>query len=136
MNTKNLIPFVKGQSGNPNGRPKKYTTSLREIGYKQSEINDCIQVMLAMNIEELKAVIEDENATILEKTIASAMRNSLKKGSLYSVDTLLTRVFGKPKETHDNNNKTELSGKVEITIRNSNVPLATRETDVDINRNV
>ena len=39
--------------------------------------------------------------TILEKTIANAMNKSLNKGSLYSIDTLLTRVYGKPKEQYD-----------------------------------
>ena len=29
------------------------------------------------------------------------MRKSLEKGSLYSLETLLTRVFGKPKEQTD-----------------------------------
>ena len=83
---------------NRNGRPKKYITILKEQGYKLSEINDTIQVMMSMNLEELKMVWEDTNATILEKTIANAMRKSLERGSLYSVETLLTRVFGKPKE--------------------------------------
>ena len=81
------------------GRPKKYVTQLKEIGYKLSEINDTIQVMLSMNVDELKLVWDDPNATILEKTIANAMRKSLEKGSLYSIETLLSRVYGKPKET-------------------------------------
>ena len=38
-------------------------------------------------------------ATILEKTIANAMRKSLEKGSLYSLETLISRVYGKPKES-------------------------------------
>jgi hypothetical protein len=133
---KNLIPFVKGQSGNPNGRPRKWITSLREEGYKLSEVNDVIQVMMSMTISELKSVMEDDNATILEKTIANAMRKSLQKGSLYSIDTLLTRVYGKPKETIDTNNKTELTGKIKIEVVNSNVPLASRETDIDTNKDV
>jgi len=91
----------KGQVLNPNGRPKKYITLLKEEGYKLSEVNDTIQVMMAMDLEELKAVWENPKATILEKTIANAMRKSLEKGSLYSLETLMNRVYGKPKETID-----------------------------------
>lgn len=98
-NEQNLRPFKKGEVANPNGRPKKYVTLLREQGYKLSEINDTIQVMLQMGVDELKEVWDNPKATILEKTIANAMRKSLEKGSLYSVETLLTRVYGKPKET-------------------------------------
>jgi hypothetical protein len=93
----------KGQVLNPTGRPRKYTTILKEYGYKLSEINDTIQNMMAMTMDELKEVFENKDATILEKTIANAMHKSLKKGSLYSIDTLLNRVYGKPKEQVDSN---------------------------------
>jgi len=104
--------FEKGQSGNPNGRPRKYVSLLKEQGYKLSEINDTIQNMMAMDLEELKAVWDNPKATIMEKTVAAAMRKSLEKGSLYSLDTLLTRVYGKPKET----TAVENSGKIEFII--------------------
>ena len=42
--------FKAGESGNPNGRPRKYVSQLRELGYKLSEINDTIQVMMAMDM--------------------------------------------------------------------------------------
>jgi len=90
--------FQKGESGNPNGRPRKYVTTLAANGYKRSEINDTIQAMMAMTIEELKGVYENPSATILEKTIAGAMRKSLEKGTLYSLETLLSRVYGLPKQ--------------------------------------
>ena len=101
MSKEHLIPFKPGQSGNPNGRPRKYVSLLKEQGYKLAEINDTIQAMMSMDLEELKTVWDNSKATILEKTIAAAMRKSLEKGSLYSLETLLTRVYGKPKEQMD-----------------------------------
>ena len=103
-NEQNLKPFKKGEVANPNGRPKKYVSLLKESGYKLSEINDTIQAMMAMDMEELKSVWDNPRATILEKTIANAMMTSLKKGSLYSLETLLSRAFGNPKQM------TELTG--------------------------
>lgn len=99
---------------NRNGRPKKYVTLLKEQGYKLAEINDTIQAMLSMDLDELKEVWQNPKATILEKTIANAMRKSLEKGSLYSIETLLSRVYGKPKETADVNQM--VSGEIKITL--------------------
>ena len=129
-NEHNLIPAKKGEIRNPNGRPRKYVSLLKEQGYKVSEINDTIQAMMSMDLEELKSVWDNPKATVLEKTIAAAMRKSLEKGSLYSLETLLTRVYGKPKETVDTTNKTELTGKIQVEVITSGVPLANRETDV------
>ena len=100
----------KGESGNPNGRPKKYVSLLKDAGYKLSEINDTIQTMMAMNLDELAEVFKNPKATVLERTIANAMRKSLEKGSLYSLETLLTRVYGKPKETAS----VQTDGKIEV----------------------
>lgn len=90
--------WEKGESGNPAGRPRKYINELKGTGYSLIEINDCIQVLMSMTLEELAKVYENPNGTILEKTICKAMIKSLEKGSLFSLETLLTRVYGKPKE--------------------------------------
>lgn len=102
--------WEKGVSGNPNGRPRKYVSLLKEQGYKLAEVNDCIQAIMSMDMQELKSVWDNPKATVLEKTIAGALRKSLEKGSLYSIDTLLTRVYGKPKETAHITN----DGKIEV----------------------
>lgn len=104
----------KGQVLNPNGRPRKYVTLLKEQGYKMSEINDTIQTMLSMDLDELADVFKNPKATILERTIANAMRKSLEKGSLYSIETLLSRVYGKPKETADVNQT--VTGEIKISL--------------------
>jgi hypothetical protein len=103
---------AKGQTMNPNGRPRKYVSILKDAGYKLSEINDTIQNLMAMRVEELNDVYKNPDTTILEKTIAGAMIKSMKNGSLYSLDTLLTRVYGKPKETTSVTN----DGKIEFII--------------------
>jgi len=100
----------KGETMNPNGRPRKYVSLLKEQGYKLAEVNDCIQAIMSMDMQELKSVWDNPKATVLEKTIAGALRKSLEKGSLYSIDTLLTRVYGKPKETAHITN----DGKIEV----------------------
>lgn len=105
-----LIRPAKGETMNPNGRPRKYVSLLKESGYKLSEINDTIQSMMAMDLDELKTVWDNPKSTILEKTIANAMKKSLEKGSLYSLETLLTRVYGKPKETA----QVTTDGKIEV----------------------
>ena len=91
----------KGETANPNGRPKKFTTLMKEQGYKLSEVNDSIQAIMSMDEKEIREVTKNENATMLEKTVAKAIIKSYEKGSLYSMDTLLSRVYGKPKETVD-----------------------------------
>lgn len=98
----NLKPrWKKGESGNPKGRPKKPVLLMRKEGYKLAEINDTIQALLNMNLDELQEIWNNPDATLLERTIASAIRKSIEKGNLDSIETLLNRVYGKPKEALD-----------------------------------
>lgn len=100
-NEQNLKPFKKGEDERRHmeGRPKKFTTLMKENGYSLSEVNDSIQAIMAMDEKNIKEILKNEEATMLEKTVAKAIIKSYEKGSLYSMDTLLSRVFGKPKES-------------------------------------
>jgi len=62
-----LVVPNKGETNNPNGRPKKYVTLLKEQGYKLSEVNDTIQTIMSMDMDELKQVWDNPKATILER---------------------------------------------------------------------
>lgn len=103
MSKENILPYSwqKGQSGNPNGRPRKFVCQLKEMGYNKQDINQTIENMMAMTLNELADVYKDDNATILERTIANAMRKSLEKGTLYSLETLISRVHGKATEKQE-----------------------------------
>lgn len=95
--------FKKGYSGNPKGRAVKCITQIKMDGYKVEEVKDTFQKMLALNMEELRTVYENKNATALEMIVSSSIKKSIQKGSLESLETLLIRGFGKasarPKDT-------------------------------------
>lgn len=110
----NLKPFKKGYDSRRegNGRPRKWVSKLFDDGYKSSEVADTIQSLMAMTFEELRDVYQDPNSTVLEKTVAGAIKKSIEKGTLYSLDLLWNRVYGKPKEQVDLN----ASGGLEIQV--------------------
>jgi len=73
-------------------------------------------VLLSMTIEELADVYKNPKATILEKTVANALKRSIEKGSLYSLDTLLNRAVGRPKESIDHTTKGDSINEIKIMI--------------------
>lgn len=104
---------------NLKGRPKKWITTLKERGYTKGQVNDTIQVMLNLSLEELKDIYENHDTNILEKTVAHALKKSLEKGSLYSIETLLTRVYGQPKQEIEQ----QIKGDIKITLNlNGDIP--------------
>jgi hypothetical protein len=118
-NEQNLKKFSSEYQPEKNGRPRKWISELKESGYKSSEVNDCILVMLSMTLEELADVYKNPKATILEKTVANALKRSLEKGSLYSLETLLSRAVGKPKESVDHTSMGEKLTEVKVSIVNA-----------------
>lgn len=103
----NLQPFKKGEVSNPTGRPKKLVTQLKGLGYSKDDINQTLMNMVAMSREELTAIDKSNDYTILERIVAGALLKSHDKNSLYSLETLLTRVHGKPKEEVETTIRTE-----------------------------
>ena len=94
--------WVSGQpSPNPNGRPKKLISQLKEIGYTKTQVEDTILTMLTMTRKELEQIDKDDQFTILERIIAATLVKSHDKYSLFNLELLLTRSQGKPKETID-----------------------------------
>ena len=111
-----LKMWEKGESGNPKGRPKKPVLQMKVEGYKLHEINDTIQAMCSMDLDQLRKIWENPKSTVLERTIAAALRKGIEKGSLQNVETLLDRVYGQPKENMDITTKGEGINKPRIEI--------------------
>lgn len=90
-----------GDRLNPAGRPKKTVATVTSArgGYTLHEIKIVISCLLALSPDEIKLIPKMPHATVLEITVARALLNGFKRSSLYNLETLLSRVYGKPKET-------------------------------------
>lgn len=96
-NLKNGVKFKKGVSGNPKGRPRKFVTQLKIEGYKLSEINDTITILLKCTRAEISRIAGSNSNTIMEINIAKAIQADIKAGRISTIELILSRVFGKPK---------------------------------------
>lgn len=95
--SENLVLIPKGKSGNPNGRPRKFTSQLTSKGYRRSEVSECILILLALTEKEIRQIEHSDNANVLEKMLAKAIITSIKEGTLDVFELVLNRAFGKPK---------------------------------------
>ena len=107
------------QNINQNGRPKKVVTKLKELGYSKDDVNQTYMNMMGMTRQELEAIDKDKSGTytIAEQIIAGALVKAHDKNSLFNIETLVTRVHGKPKETVDQNIKTEEPIKITLNLK-------------------
>jgi hypothetical protein len=99
-NPQNLKALKKGYDPRRNlkGRPRKWISEMKQQGYALSEITDAIQVLISLDLQQLGEIRNNPESTVLEVTIASAIVRSIQKGDLDSIETLITRVFGKPEQ--------------------------------------
>ena len=109
-NEKNLIPYKKGQTGNPNGRPKKVETILREVFLDEynvkitkSQTEDIIKGILSKSRSELIDLAKNDDLPFWVAMIAKKATRDYEKGSIHLLELLFDRVYGKPKETVDQN---------------------------------
>lgn len=105
-NNDNLIPAKKGEVRNPDGRPKKVETILREVFLAEYNVKlssgqttDIIQSILSKSRSELIELAKNDELPFWIAMIAKKATRDYERGSIHLLELLFDRVYGKPKET-------------------------------------
>lgn len=101
-NEQNLIPAQKGEVRNPNGRPKRIYTILKESGYTKDDISTAFAEIGWQTLEDAEAIVADPTKPLILKTVAMAFIKGATKGDFRYVSEILQHVIGKPKEQSEN----------------------------------
>jgi hypothetical protein len=109
---KNQVPFPNkstqfqpGKTGNPNGRPKKLLThirdDLRSQGFEsvtKTQVSDICQSMLNLTIDKLAEITKDESSPVLVRIIGKQL---LSQQGYSAVLEILDRAHGKASQKID-----------------------------------
>jgi hypothetical protein len=91
-NNGTLYSWEKGQSGNPNGRPRKVASTLKIKGYTNDEIYRTIYNLLALKRSELLEFMESSDVTVFEEGVFKMIKKLCKDGKSEILDYILKRV--------------------------------------------
>lgn len=107
-----ITPFEKGETGNPNGRPKKLVSSLiaqlKEEGYEgvtNGQISDVISLLLNLEKDRVKQLAEDAKQPIYVQRISRRLVTATDKEIGDFIDRQLDRAHGKPKQVNEHTGK-------------------------------
>jgi len=102
----------KGETGNPNGRPKKLVSSLiaqlKEEGYEgvtNGQISDVISLLLNLEKDRVKQLAEDAKQPIYVQRISRRLVTATDKEIGDFIDKQLDRAHGKPKQVNEHTGK-------------------------------
>jgi hypothetical protein len=84
---------------NRKGRPLKLASRLNRIGYTNSQVIDTIKNIFALTEDEVKHISKSEEYTILERSVSAAILKDLSNGNMHNLELLVSRCFGKPRDT-------------------------------------
>jgi hypothetical protein len=120
-NEENLKSWKPGQSGNPNGRPRKTISSvnkeLEERGVtvtSTNDIKDCFLRLINLSTDELESICDDDKQPAMIVIVAEAILSG--KG-FDVIEKILDRAIGKAEQKTD---ITTAGEKLNITISRAN----------------
>lgn len=101
--------YKKGQSGNPNGRPRNRMLKLlkqicpkgrikENTGLTINEIDYIEQTVLSMTLSELQLIAKEDRTPAYMKTLAMAIIMDMKNGKTDTVNKLRSRQYGDIKQ--------------------------------------
>lgn len=110
----NIEPYKwkKGQSGNPNGRPRNRVRELMEglltvkqvkenTNLEQRDIDAIEQIVLSLDTPSLQAIAKSEKTPVYMRTLAMAAMWDMKNGRTQTMNLLRDRQFGAVKKQVD-----------------------------------
>lgn len=102
----NLTSWVRGQSGNPNGRPRRAIATLEKgigiefnVSLSKDDKYQILESMLEMDLNSLQQIASDKTSPAFMVNIAMAIRKDIHNGRISTVSELFDRFFGKPYQT-------------------------------------
>jgi hypothetical protein len=98
--------FKKGQSGNPNGRPRKEFT-----------ISDLLRTKLEEEVEVVDKQTRKKQRIKNSDLVVDRILGAVRKGEKWAIELLLDRIEGKPQQRIEQT--TEIEGSLEMTQRPS-----------------
>lgn len=123
---------AKGETANPNGRPKKIFTILKESGYSKDDIRTAFELVAWLTESEAEEIHTDPTKPMVLKVAAMAFLKGAKKGDFRYISEIMSHVIGKPKETVEQKVEGDIVHTLKIEILKSGLPPATSEKDVSI----
>lgn len=128
-NEQNLKPFKKGEVANPNGRPRKIYTILKESGYTKDDVRTAFNEIAWADIDGLQKIFKDPKSPAIIKVIAHAYKRAIEKGDYRYVAEIIQQSIGKPKETSEVSMTAQITS-VTPQVINSPIELASDESNI------